>query len=123
MTSIGLWAITGRSPQRVAIVDPEGRSITYAELAAGADRIGRGLRALGLGTGDTIALLLPNGGDMLTVYFAALQLGLYVVPLNWHLTGPELAYILRDCGASAFVAHERFAVAAGAAADEAGVAA
>ena len=98
-----------------------GATVTYGDLAAEADRIGRGFRELGLAPGDTVALLLPNGADMLTVYFAAAQTGLYVVPLNWHLTAAELGYILGDCGARAFVAHERFAGAALAAAADAGV--
>ena len=39
-------------------------------------------------------------------------------PINWHLVGPEIAYIVQDCEAKAFVAHARFADAAQAAADE-----
>ncbi|MFI7600426.1 acyl-CoA synthetase [Actinoplanes sp. NPDC049681] len=121
MTEIGLWTIAGKSADRAAIVDADGRTVTYGELAAEADRIGRGLQDLGLTPGDTVAVLLPNGADMLAAFFAALQTGLYLVPMNWHLTGPEIAYILRDSGARAFVAHERFAAAAVPAADEAGV--
>ncbi|BAL87163.1 putative acyl-CoA synthetase [Actinoplanes missouriensis 431] len=121
MTGIGMWNIAQESPAFVAIVDPSGRAISYGELAAEADRIGRGLRDAGLEAGDTIALLLPNGADILISYFASVQIGLHVVPLNWHLTAPELAYILRDSGAKAFVASSRFASAAVAAADEAGL--
>jgi long-chain acyl-CoA synthetase len=121
MTGIGMWTIAGESPQRTAIVEPGGRTLDYAELAAEADRIGRGLREAGLGAGDTVALLLPNGADILVTYFAAVQIGLHVVPLNWHLTAPELAYILRDSGAKAFVASSRFADAAVTAAASAGL--
>ena len=67
--------------------------------------------------------MLPNGADALALFFAALQTGLYVVPVNWHLTAAEVAYILGDSGAGAFVAHERFAGVAAAAADQAGIAA
>ncbi|SDT51850.1 acyl-CoA synthetase [Actinoplanes derwentensis] len=115
MTGIGMWTIAAQSPQLVAIVEPGGRTLTYGELAAEADRIARGLREAGLATGDTIALLLPNGADILTVYFAAAQIGLHVVPLNWHLTPAELGHILRDSGARAFVADPRFGDAARAA--------
>lgn len=121
MTSIGLWTIASQSPDRTAVVDPDGQTVSYGELAARADRIGRGLRGLGLSTGDTVAMLLPNGSAAIAVYFAAIQTGLYVVPMNWHLVGPELAHILSDCGARAFVAHERFAAVAADAADRAGV--
>ncbi|GAA1638027.1 acyl-CoA synthetase [Actinoplanes couchii] len=112
MTGIGMWTIAAQSPQLVAIVEPGGRTLTYGELAAEADRIARGLRDAGLRTGDTIALLLPNGADILAGYFAAVQIGLHVVPLNWHLTAAELGYILRDCGARAFIADPRFSDAA-----------
>ena len=62
-------------------------------------------------------LLLPNGIDLASVYFGAFQTGLYVVMANWHLVGAEVAYLIEDSGAKAFVAHERFAeVAADAAA-------
>jgi len=121
VTAIGLWAIAGSEPQRTAAVEPDGRIVTYAELAREADRIGRGLRAAGLRTGDRVAVQLPNGAAMLAVYFAALQTGLYVVPVNWHLVGAEVAYILEDCDAGCFIAHERFADAAVEAADEAGL--
>ncbi|GIF22795.1 long-chain acyl-CoA synthetase [Actinoplanes tereljensis] len=121
MTGIGLWNIARDTPNESAVVDPDGRIVTYGELAAEADRIGGGLQALGLVPGDTVAMLLPNGADLLAVEFATLETGLYSVPLNWHLTATEIAYILRDSGAKAFVAHERFAETAVAAAAEAGV--
>ena len=55
---------------------------------------------------------------MLAVYLAGMQIGLYVTPINFHLVGPEVAYILGDSDAKVFVAHERFAEAAAAAVDE-----
>ena len=65
--------------------------------------------------------MLPNGSAALALFFAAMQTGLYVVPVNWHLAAAEVAYILGDSGAGAFVAHERFAAVAAAAADQAGI--
>ena len=117
----GLWAIAASAPGRAAAVEPGGRAVSYAELASEADRYGRGLRALGLSTGDTVAALLPNSVTALAVYFAAIETGLYVVPINWHQTAAEVAYILDDSAARAFVAHERFAAVATEAADLAGI--
>ncbi|MBO0876573.1 MAG: AMP-binding protein, partial [Pseudonocardia sp.] len=121
VTALGLWNIAANEPDKLAVVTPDGGEVTYGRLAADADRYGRGLRALGLRTGDAIVLLLPNGADMLAAHFAALQTGLYIVAVNWHLVGPEVAYILADSGAKAFVAHERFASVAADAAEEAGL--
>ncbi|MBK0866512.1 acyl-CoA synthetase [Saccharopolyspora sp. HNM0986] len=122
MTAIGLWNIAAEQPSRTALVTPDGREAGYGELAAEADRIGRGLQRMGLSPGDSIVLLLPNGFDLVAAYFAAMQTGLYVVTVNWHLVGAEIAYIVGDSGAKAFLAHERFAEAAGEAAAEAGLA-
>ena len=112
MTEIGLWNIARTNPDRTAVVDPDGQEITYADLAAAADRYGRGMQERGLVPGDCIVAMLPNGIDLLAMYFAAIECGLYIVPINWHLTGPEVAYIVGDCDAKVFVADERFATAA-----------
>ena len=121
MSDIGLWTIAAQTPDRPAVIEPDGTVVSYAELAARADQLGRGLQALGLAPGATVAGMLPNGADALALFFAALQTGLYVVPVNWHLTAAEVAYILGDSEAGAFVAHERFADVAAAAADQAGI--
>ena len=112
MTDIGLWNIARTNPDRTAVVDPAGEEITYADLAAAADRYGRGMQERGLVPGDCIVVMLPNGIDLLAMYFAAIECGLYIVPINWHLTGPEVAYIVGDCDAKVFVADQRFATAA-----------
>ncbi len=109
MASIGLWRIAREQPELTAVVDPAGRQVTYGELAAAADRYGRGFHAMGLEQGDSVVLLLPNGIDLVAVYFAAFQTGLYVVMANWHLVGAEVAYLIEDSGAKAFVADARFA--------------
>jgi len=95
--------------------------VTYGELAAAADRYGRGFQAMGLRPGDAIVVMLPNGADLASVYFGAFQTGLYVVMVNWHLVGAEVAYLISDSGAKAFVAHERFAAVAADAAGRSGI--
>jgi long-chain acyl-CoA synthetase len=122
VTDIGLWAIAAQNPDRPAVIEPDGTVVSYAELAARADQIGRGLQALGLRPGDCVAGMLSNSSAVLALFFAAMETGLYVVPANWHLAAAEVAYILGDSGAGAFVADERFAAVATAAADQAGIA-
>ena len=99
MTDIGLWTIAATDPERTAVIEPSGTAISYAELAARADRYGRGLQALGLHPGTAVVGMLPNSTEALALFFAAAQTGLYVVPVNWHLTAAEVAYILADSGA------------------------
>ncbi|HWC84306.1 MAG TPA: acyl-CoA synthetase [Pseudonocardiaceae bacterium] len=119
--ALGLWNIAGSTPEKIALVDPDGREVRYAELAGAANRYANGLRELGLRTGDALVMMLPNSAELMAVYFAAMQTGLYVVMTNWHLVGPEVAYLITDSGAKAFIGHERFAEVAEAAAEEAGL--
>jgi long-chain acyl-CoA synthetase len=121
VTDIGLWNIAAAAPGRLAVVEPDGTTVSYADLAARADQYGRGLQALGLSPGDCVAGMLPNSTEALALFFAAIATGLYVVPVNWHLAAAEVAYILSDSGAAAFVAHERFAAVAAEAAELAGI--
>jgi long-chain acyl-CoA synthetase len=109
---LGFWNIAEQQPDRCALVLPDGSSLTFGELLREANRLTRGIRALGLETGDCIAVLLPNISSYYALQFAAMQSGLYFCALNCHLTGLEIAYVLKDSEAKAFVAHERFAVAA-----------
>src|SRR6476646_3058876 len=108
----GLWNIAREQPDLVAAVDPSGREISYRDLAADADRYGLGLQRLGLAVGDVVVVMLPNSIELVALYFSAMECGLYIVPINWHLTGPEVAYIVEDSEAKAFIGHERFAEAA-----------
>ena len=96
MTALGLWAIAASSPGAPAVIAPDGTVVSYAELAREADRYGRGFQALGLAPGDAVAVLLPNSVTALAAYFAAIETGLYIVPVNWHQVAAEIAYILTD---------------------------
>jgi long-chain acyl-CoA synthetase len=110
MGSLGFWRLAQADPGWIAAVDPDGTEYTAGELLARANRLVHGLRALGLKDGDGICGLVPNGVDGLTLYLATLQAGWYYTPINWHFTGPEIAYIVSDSEAQAFFVHERYAV-------------
>jgi long-chain acyl-CoA synthetase len=109
MAEQGFWTHARRNPEALALIDPAGRRFTRGELHADCNRIVHGLRALGLQHGDAVAVCLPNCAEFYAVYLACLQAGWYLTPINWHLAGPEIAYILADSGAKAFIAHERVA--------------
>ena len=46
---------------------------------------------------------------MMELVLGAQQIGLYLTPINHHLVGPEIAYIVSDSDAKVLVGHERFA--------------
>ena len=68
------------------------------ELAERAGRVARGLDERGIGPGDPVALLLPNGADFVVAFLAVMQLGAVAVPLNPQFTPAELEFAFRDCG-------------------------
>lgn len=116
-----LWAEA--EPERRAVVEADGRTWTYGELQADVHRLTHGLRDVaGLRPGDTVACLMANGLPMLRLYLAAMQSGLYLVTINYHLTAPEVRYLLEDSGAKALVCSARVADVGREAADAAGLA-
>ena len=119
MAQWSFWEVAQREPDHLALVEPEGRELTARELFAESNKLTHALRELGLQAGDTIATVLPNSAAMVETYLAAMQAGWYLVPINYHLTAPEIAYILGDSEAKAFIANERYGDAAKAAAEEA----
>ncbi len=99
-------------PDRIAIYDHLGQDRTFGQLNANANRIARLLRASGLGAGDSVALACSNRAEFCDVLLAVLRVGMRCTPVNWHLTGDEIAYIVKDCEAKAFFADVRIAEAA-----------
>ncbi|MET8332266.1 acyl-CoA synthetase [Streptosporangium canum] len=109
MGTLGFWRLAQADPEWIAAVDPDGTEHRAGDLLARANRLVHGLRELGLKAGDGLCGLVPNGSDGLVLYLAALQAGWYYTPVNWHLTGPEIGYIVADSEAQAFFVDERYA--------------
>jgi long-chain acyl-CoA synthetase len=107
MAKYGFWKLAQDDPSHVAVVEPSGKKVTAGELHASANQVVHGLRALGLKPGDAIAVMLSNEVAMLELYLAATQAGLYIVPINSHLTGPEVAYIVADSDAKALFCNDK----------------
>ncbi|QDQ99513.1 acyl-CoA synthetase (plasmid) [Tomitella fengzijianii] len=90
-------------PDRIAVRVGDGPGQTYKELDEQSIRLARALQARGLREGDAIALLAENHIRFFEVYWAAVRSGLYITAVNRHSTPDEIAYILKDSGASAFI--------------------
>ena len=61
------------------------------------------LHALGVEKGDRVAFVGFNQPMFLFSMFATLRLGAIFVPLNFRLTGPELAFMIDDSGAAVLI--------------------
>jgi long-chain acyl-CoA synthetase len=93
------------TPDRLAVV-MRPHTLTYAQLQGMASKVASGLRALGLGPGDHVALSCPNTPHFPAVYYGILKLGAVVVPLNVLLKPREIAYHLKDSDAKALLVFE-----------------
>jgi long-chain acyl-CoA synthetase len=81
------------------------RARTHAEVADRASRIAGGLSKLGVKQGDSVCILMRNDIAFIEVAYAAMRLGAYGVPVNWHFKPEEINYILKDSGTSVLVGH------------------
>jgi long-chain acyl-CoA synthetase len=79
--------------------------VSLRELNGRALRAASGLQSLGVGAGDTIALLLRNDIEFFEAAFAAAALGAASVPINWHGSAEEVSYVVADSKARVLVAH------------------
>ncbi len=91
-----------RHPDRIAVAVGN-QSLTYAALQDRVARLAGGLTGLGLGSGDRIATLLPNGIDIVTILLAAARAELIAVALPPRFAPPQIGYALRHSSARALI--------------------
>jgi acetyl-CoA synthetase len=72
------------------IVGAGAADLTFAELSARSSRVANGLRALGIGRGDRIMLMLGNVAPLWEVMLAAMKLGAVLVPATTLLTAADI---------------------------------
>lgn len=78
-------------------------TLSCAEFDASLNRMAHGFAHEGVGKGDRVALLLPNGLQILRAELALQKLGAVMVPMIAGLTHPEITYVLRHCEPSHLV--------------------
>ena len=80
-----------------------GAETSYRELGEQIARAAEGLRRLGVGVGDRVALVLPNCPQHVVAFYAVLRLGAVVVEHNPLYTARELRHQFEDHGATAAI--------------------
>jgi long-chain acyl-CoA synthetase len=81
------------------------RKRDHAEVADRVDRIASGLQKLGVSQGDSVCMLMRNDIAFIEAAYAAMRLGAYGVPINWHFKPEEIKYVLNDSGSHVLIAH------------------
>ena len=95
--------------QPAVIMAGSGKTMTYAELDAAANRFARALRSRGLREGDAFAVLMENRPEYFELLWGSQRAGTLLVPISTRLTAPEIAYICNDSAARLLVTSPAFA--------------
>jgi len=77
---------------------------TFAELNANANRLVRLFAEHGIGDGDSVAVVTKNRPEFIETLCATTRAGIRMTPINFHLKGEEIGYIIDNCEAKAVVA-------------------
>jgi fatty-acyl-CoA synthase len=84
-----------RDPDHEALVFPQSR-LTYAELEERSLRAARSLRALGVGPGSHVGVLMANCCEFVELLFGTSLLGAVMVPINARFAPRELGYVIEN---------------------------
>ncbi|MFI4887646.1 MAG: AMP-binding protein [Burkholderiales bacterium] len=106
---------------RVGVIDA-GTRFTYAQFLERCRKLAGALRAMGVASGDRVAILAGNSHVLLAAHYAVPFAGAVLVPLNTRITAADIAWIVRHAGASVMIYDDDFRDVAGQAAIQAGVA-
>jgi amino acid adenylation domain-containing protein len=96
-----------RRPDRLAVVDPSGRSATYATLNRQADALAGYLSTHGVQRGDRVGVVLPKGISSLVAFFGIMKARAAYVPVDYTAPVERGRRILTDCQISALVVDHR----------------
>jgi long-chain acyl-CoA synthetase len=80
-----------------------GKRLSFTEIGALSDRVAKGLRALGVGEGVKVGLLLPNTPTFVIFYYGVLKAGGTVVNFNPLYSLEEIEFQIRDSGTKVMV--------------------
>ena len=99
-----VMAAAAEQPERLAVVESGGRSVTWAGLEDEVGRIATGLGAAGLVGGQRVMLVAGNRLEFVTTYLGVLRAQAVAVPVNPGSAVGELARMLEDSGSRVVVA-------------------
>jgi acyl-CoA synthetase (AMP-forming)/AMP-acid ligase II len=116
-----LKSLISRHPSSAqAIGAPDRAWLSYGELRVLAENVAASLHGAGIGRGDRVAIVLPNGPEMATAFITIAQSAV-TAPLNPAYREDEFAFYIEDLNAKAIVLMENDEGPASAAAQRLGV--
>ncbi len=105
--NVGQWiskrAVT--DPGRPFLTDEDGgmRSFDNREFNRRTNRMAHALASVGVKKGDRVSVLMLNSSEFLEIFFACAKIGAILVPINYRLAAPEIAYMVNDSSPTVLV--------------------
>lgn len=98
------FLLTSGNSHHPALVVPEGGpTVFYGALQNQVERLATTLQMLGIGRGDRVAMALPNGLEVIVLFFATTAAAATAAPLNPAYTTDEFRFYLEDIEAKALI--------------------
>jgi fatty-acyl-CoA synthase len=94
-------------PEHTMLVAGTSR-VTYGQVDVRSSSLAAAMAELGIGSGDRVAIILPNRPEWIVALLACAKLGATVVPVNPRLNYHELKYQLRHAEVSAAFTAEQY---------------
>ena len=111
LTPLSLLARTAYTyPRRVAVIHGE-RQLAWAEVYARCRRLASALQRRGIGAGDTVATVLPNGPAMYEAHFGVPMAGAVLNTINTRLDAATIAFILQHAEVKVLLTDREFSAA------------
>jgi acyl-CoA synthetase (AMP-forming)/AMP-acid ligase II len=96
-----------KDPDKEVIIFGEKR-FTYRDFKERINRLNNGLLSMGLKKGDHISAMIGNSNAILEVILGPTLTGIITTPINWHLKGEEIEYIVNNSESKVLLVDEEF---------------
>jgi amino acid adenylation domain-containing protein len=94
-------------PDRPAVIDPDGRHLTYRELQRRSGGLAVQLAADGVGLGSCVGVFLERSSEFVVAAYAVMRAGAAYLPLDVATPQDRLEFVLSDAGAEAVISDGR----------------
>jgi fatty-acyl-CoA synthase len=85
----------------------EGKRWSFVDLKVEADRVAKGLMALGIQPGEKVSLWMPNRPEWIASMFAVMKIGAILVPINTRFRTADLEYVVRQSNSTTLITVDR----------------
>ncbi|QMV14757.1 amino acid adenylation domain-containing protein [Vibrio spartinae] len=90
-------------PENIAIRDPDGNRLTYAQLDQWSSAVAAALEERAIGQGDIVAVSMVRSSQMMAAIFGVLKAGAVYLPIDSDYPADRIQYMLQDSDAKSVI--------------------